>query len=730
MSLIFLHLLNLSITASWFILAVVILRLLLKKAPKWISCALWALVGIRLICPFSFESALSLIPSSEIVPYDIELSANPAIESGIPTVNLVINPLIAGSFTPDPRASANPLQIVLPIVSVIWMAGMIALLMYALISYSRLKRNVGSSIVLRDNILACDDVKSPFILGIFRPMIYVPSSMAGETLDCVIIHEAAHIKRHDHWWKPLGYLLLTIYWFNPLCWVAYILLCRDIELACDEKVIRDMDRNSKAIYSQALLNANFPRKKIVACPLAFGEVGVKERVKSVLNYKKPAFWVIFVAIVACIVVAICFMTNPKKPQKTEITAKNTVIEFFDAFKEADHEAMKQYCTEPFVKKYFHDGDIWGMRAASMENFSEEAVDEYNEIFMVDVKMETVPESALYPEDETSFYIHLIYSSGEWLIDGINTDGFFEAESEAEENQNDESLNNTEKQEVILYGEELAEYLQALPEDADSLSEYGCFVMSNNGIIYGAEHMSDFLDHYSAGKMAAITLGQYTTEGDLILYYVAFDGSQVIVTHDARRDKFADPNYLYDTGNYKYFSLFEWMGDDGTIYEEIVAYDDPDFTQEKMWQILASSEFIPGEKKQFAWLGSFMNGTDIDFVELAEKSSPCSPSDIISVNRIDLQLMDGEEYSITDPKVLTKIEKMLGEAIEIKEAGCPFHTPIYLTKKDGSIGVIYPATDSCAVFFSDGKYYDYSEGDNREFWSLLGLETDLGDVYRK
>lgn len=634
MSLIFLHMLNLSITASWFILAVVIVRPLLKKAPKWINCALWALVGIRLICPFSFESAMSLIPSSEVVPYDIELSANPTIDSGIPTMNRAINPLIAGRFTPNPLASANPLQIVLPIVSVIWMAGMIALLIYALISYIRLKRSVGASIVLRDNILACDDVKSPFILGIIRPMIYVPSSMTGETLDCVIIHEAAHIKRHDHWWKPLGYLLLTVYWFNPLCWVAYIFLCRDIEMACDERVIRDMDRNGKAIYSQALLNVNFPQKKIAACPLAFGEVSVKERVKAVLNYKKPAFWGILVAIVACIVVAICFMTNPKKTQKTEMEAKN------------------------------------------------------------------------------------------------NTDGFFEAEPESEKNQNDEPLSNMEKQEVILHGEELAEYLETLPEDADSLSEQGCFVMSNNGSIYGAEHMSDFLEHYSAGNIAAITLGQYTTEGDLILYYVAFDGSQVIVTYDSRRDKFADPNYLYETEYYTYFSLFESTGNDGTVYEDIIAYDDPDLTQKKMLEILASSEFIPGQKKQFAWLGSFVNGTEVDLDELAEKSVPCSPSDIISVNRIDLQLMDGEEYSITDPKVLTKIEKMLGEAMEIKEAGCPFHTPIYLTKKDGSIGVIYPATDSCAVFFSDGKYYEYSEGDNREFWSLLGLETDLGDVYRK
>lgn len=307
---IFLKLLNLSITASWLILAVLVLRLVLKKAPKWVNCALWAMVAVRLICPFSFESALSLIPSAETVPYDIAMRTNPAIDSGISSVNKVINPVIADSFTPNPVASANPLQIVIPVVAFLWLAGMIALLLYALISYIRLKKSVGASITIRDNILACDEVRSPFILGILKPLIYVPSSMSGETLGCVITHETAHLKRHDHWWKPLGYLLLAVYWFNPLCWVAYILLCRDIEMACDEKVIRGMDRNEKAAYSQALLDCSFPRKRIAACPLAFGEVGVKERVKSVLNYKKPAFWIIVAAVVACIVVGVCFLTNP------------------------------------------------------------------------------------------------------------------------------------------------------------------------------------------------------------------------------------------------------------------------------------------------------------------------------------------------------------------------------------------------------------------------------------
>ena len=310
MSAVFLKVLNMSMTASWLILAVVLTRLILKKAPKWIPCLLWGLVAIRLICPFSFESVLSLIPSSETIPANIALQPEPAINSGITIVNEAVNPVVAESFTPAPTDSANPLQIVIPVAEIIWIAGIVIMLGYALISYLKLKKSLSVCVPAGERILACDEVKAPFILGVFRPVIYVPSSMSGKTLAHVIRHEKAHLQRHDHWWKPLGFLLLSVYWFNPLCWIAYILLCRDIEMACDEKVIRDMDKDDMAAYSQALLDCSFPRKRIAACPLAFGEVGVKERVKGVLNYKKPAFWIIVVAVAACVVTGVCFLTNP------------------------------------------------------------------------------------------------------------------------------------------------------------------------------------------------------------------------------------------------------------------------------------------------------------------------------------------------------------------------------------------------------------------------------------
>ena len=315
MSEIFLKIINMSISASYIVLAVLLLRLLLKKAPKWITVVLWGIVAVRLVCPFSIESVLSLIPSSEVVSPDIMMDRTPEINTGIPIINQVINPVISGSFTPDPGTSANPLQLWIPTFAVIWIIGMVALLIYTVISFAKVKRKIGTAVLLRDNIYQSENVVSPFVLGIIKPKIYLPFNMNEKDMEHVVAHEMAHIRRKDHLWKPLGFLLLTLHWFNPLMWLGYVLLCRDIELACDEKVIKELDHDARADYSEALLTCSVNRRMIAACPLAFGEVGVKDRVKSVLNYKKPAFWIIIAAVVACVAVAVCFLTNP--PQKQD-----------------------------------------------------------------------------------------------------------------------------------------------------------------------------------------------------------------------------------------------------------------------------------------------------------------------------------------------------------------------------------------------------------------------------
>ena len=312
----FLKIINMSISASWLVLAVLILRFVLKKAPKWINVLLWGIVAIRLICPFSFESTLSLIPSAETIPLNIGMDTTPTINSGISAINNAVNPIISQSNTPMAGASVNLLQITIGIYEYIWIFGMIALALYTAISYWRLRRKVDTAVRYKDNIFQSENVSSPFVLGIIKPRIYLPFKINGQYLEHVVAHEQAHIRRKDHWWKPLGFLLLMIHWFNPLMWLAYVLLCRDIELACDEKVIKELGNEQRGDYMQVLVACSVNRRMIGACPLAFGEVSVKERVKSVMNYKKPAFWVIIISVIVCVGVAVCFLTNPKQDSYT------------------------------------------------------------------------------------------------------------------------------------------------------------------------------------------------------------------------------------------------------------------------------------------------------------------------------------------------------------------------------------------------------------------------------
>lgn len=414
----FLKIINMSISASWLILAVLILRLVLKKAPKWVNVLLWGIVAVRLICPLSFESALSLIPSSETIPLDIEMAAKPTIDSGVPAINSVVNPVLS-SFAPPQHVltSANPLQIWIPILNIIWLIGVGALLLYTAVSYWRLCRKVDTAVRYKGNIFQSENVSSPFVLGIIKPRIYLPFNMNGQDLEHVVAHEQAHIRRKDHWWKPLGFLLLTIHWFNPLMWLAYVLLCRDIELACDEKVIKELGNEQRADYMQALVACSVNRRMIAACPLAFGEVGVKERVKSVMNYKKPAFWVIIIAVIICVGVAACFLTNPKQDRYTlrivvpagsqeefvyteeEVsTVRNSIkiwsgdglgdteVLLFPVNKTAETGYTATYLTHGMSVEFDAENDTWFKIGVNMQNSTNEDIIVYVEVENVEVRI--------------------------------------------------------------------------------------------------------------------------------------------------------------------------------------------------------------------------------------------------------------------------------------------------------------------------------------------------------
>lgn len=324
---VFITFLNMGLTATWIVLAVLAVRALCHKAPKALTVCLWALVGLRLVCPVLVESILSLIPSGAIISPDILLAERPSIYTGVSMLNSTINPLISEHLSPEysisgaptPGASANPMQIVAFIASVIWIAGMAVMFSYSLGSYLWLRRKVKVSLCYRDNIYFCDSIATPFVFGIIKPRIYLPSGMDERQMESVIAHERSHLKRKDHWWKTVAFFLLSIYWFQPFLWVSYLLFSRDIERACDERVVREMDTDTRKRYAEALVSCSLQKRRMFACPLAFGEVGVKNRVKSVLSYKKPAFWIVAITVVAGIGIAVCFLTNPisdsKKPDQ-------------------------------------------------------------------------------------------------------------------------------------------------------------------------------------------------------------------------------------------------------------------------------------------------------------------------------------------------------------------------------------------------------------------------------
>ena len=413
----FLKIINMSISASWLIFAVLILRLVLKKAPKWVNVLLWGIVAIRLICPFSFESALSLIPSAETFPKKIISGPSFDVQSGITPVDNRINDYLGDRYFEGVTVPANNGNTIMTILTIVWTIGILLLVAYTVISYWRLHREIDTAVRYKDNIFQSENVSSPFVLGLIKPRIYLPFKLDGQDMEHVVAHEQAHIRRKDHWWKPLGFLLLTIHWFNPLMWLAYVLLCRDIELACDEKVIKGLSNEQRADYTQALVACSVNHRMIAACPLTFGEVGVKERVKSVMNYKKPAFWVIIIAVIICVGVAACFLTNPKQDRYTlrivvpagsqeefvyteeEVsTVRNSIkiwsgdglgdteVLLFPVNKTAETGYTATYLTHGMSVEFDAEKDTWFKIGVNMQNSTNEDIIVYVEVENVEVRI--------------------------------------------------------------------------------------------------------------------------------------------------------------------------------------------------------------------------------------------------------------------------------------------------------------------------------------------------------
>ena len=321
----FLTLVNRGLSAGWLVLAVIAARFLLKKAPRWAVCALWGLVALRLLCPFSPESPLSLIPDAQPVSPEAVWNTVPAVEMAPDATEAPVSPVLEAVLPDGLPVSPTPAQEIVAAASILWCAGLAGMALYTLVSYRRLSRRVKGAVRIDGNLYQGAAIPTPFVLGVLRPRIYLPNTLSREDMPYVIAHERAHIRRRDPLWKALGFGLLSIYWFQPLLWLGYALFCRDMELACDEKVASSLSPSHRANYSQALLNCSAGRRFLAACPVAFGEVGVKERVKRVLSFRRPTLRAVLAAVLICAVIAVCFLTNPVTPEPPKVTVAQMSI---------------------------------------------------------------------------------------------------------------------------------------------------------------------------------------------------------------------------------------------------------------------------------------------------------------------------------------------------------------------------------------------------------------------
>ncbi len=352
---VFLRVLNMSVSAGILALVVLLARaLLMKKAPKRLFPILWGLVGIRLVLPFTFQSVLSLLPSAEVVPPEILLSDAPALTTGITVID-VSSEAVMAPLAPTPENSANPLQIWGAAAAAVWILGIAVMLLYAAVSTGMLRRRMREAVLLDGNVFLTDRTDSPFVLGIVRPRIYIPFTLRDRDLPFVLAHERAHIARRDHWIKPAAFLLLSVYWFNPILWIAFILLCRDVELACDERVVKGYTPGERADYSEALLACSVTRRHIAACPVAFGEVGVKTRIRTVLNYRRPAFWMTVFSVLVVAVLAVCFLTDP-----VSAAIKNPAVGEYEAGAEGIVGAVDKAAFEEISPDFAIGADRYGV----------------------------------------------------------------------------------------------------------------------------------------------------------------------------------------------------------------------------------------------------------------------------------------------------------------------------------------------------------------------------------
>ena len=787
------RLLNMSAAAGVLICAVVLLRLALRRAPKWTRCILWAIVAVQLVCPLTLRSPLSiwsLLPrSDEVQSEQVEVfragggSEKPLLVLDTPQIAGTVPAVKAGT----PENAAAPAQqnpsVYLPAAGMVWLAGLALMLLYALGSYLSLRRRVRFSVPLEGNVFLCDAIATPFILGVLRPRVYLPSGLSAAQRSAVLSHEAAHLRRRDHWRKMLGWLLLAVHWFNPLIWLAYALFCRDVELACDEKVVRNMEDAARADYSQALLDCAAPRAAVRACPLAFGEVGIKERIKAVLNYKKPAFWLIALAVVVCAVVAVCFLTRPgpievpdaRAPVVTPTPRPTAVPTGAPAYGEINMDAARVYLLDDAFypeKESFHMFTLTLDEDSGQFQYYETPISSYIGMgrYERDGEILTIRDLGMGTERVNRFRV-----DGEtliWLAEGSDNFSFIHladgatfspdpAPSAAGTRQMtmDDVLALSGRGEALTW----ADFEPFLWEEVGS----GLYIRR-----YPVTQTYDLLIGAAApeGEMLYVYLRNRDTDTSVdirredVAAFLAQDQGPYLAVTSAGQTAAAVPFMLHSLSWSDAFH--SWIAGDGKPVETLLehpeliptltladdfslrfgggavrksplaVYDEqfrlltPDYYGDTALNWLAPGAYYCGvevfgpQGRYIEEAGAHEESVSLcvfRLVVLSAGPAPYAPSEVHDLTEARLRFAgDGTDHVLSDPDALAQLERWFANAAElVGGAGCPFGSLLTLTRADGSEISLCPAEDSCGTVFSDGRYYRYAD-DNEAFWELFGI----------
>ncbi|MCH5210218.1 MAG: hypothetical protein J1F01_04565 [Oscillospiraceae bacterium] len=756
MEAIFLQILNMSITGSYIILAVMILRLFLKKLPKKYSYLIWSVCAFRLCCPMSFRNIFSIFnlkffnmpansgASLEHIPQNIGLMPSPQISTGLNYMDGIVN-----SSLPAPSnvaASVNPMQIIIFIAAVIWLAGIAALLLYSIISYIILHIKLRNAVIYKKNVYQSDKINSPFVFGLINPKIYIPFGIAENEMRYVLAHERYHIKRRDYIIKPIAFLILVIHWFNPLCWIAFMLMSYDMEMSCDEKVLSSGKAMSKE-YSTSLLSFAAGKRPPAPCPLAFVETGIRGRIKNILKYKKPKIYVSVISTILCVAAIVACASNPKS-DGYDIS--------YDNLKMSD-EALNVFC-EKMVGSIMADIDYAD---------SEQIIFHYgNAVFVYNHKTANMEkcfdlnnlDCAHFQQGDYGAHIIVSTDGKEALLVNYGSNDDIKDFKNYIINLENGSAKETNKTELSNPFSSLSETYTTVP-DSKGWTSVRCAV-ENDNVWYLTCESSSIGDM----KLCLYRLGETVWDNYIFdnkakirqdaIHAALPEGAEIIVSSGSW-DIEIDREYYHSREFEKMISSMGWeklpyagynpydfriddfmraMGVSREQYENkklnVVMYDvtrtADQFSHPYLFIFDSGDNLIASLDLETQGMGETVKRI---FIEIEKRYETLqaqwilfSPQDIYDLS--DAQLIVGKKaYSLLDKSNLGEIEKMLSNAEEIKfGTGCPFKAVLKMTRTDGIIGMVSIASDSCAVYKSNGVYYDYSDGDNSRLLSMFGIDS--------